>query len=66
MPLEKNRVDNPVHEREPSPELRRRGKRRGAGADTPSGPDTQRSVKPAKREQAEQTDREHGAPSGTN
>ena len=36
----------------PSPALRRRGRRVGAGADTPSGPNTDRTTKPAKKEQA--------------
>ena len=34
----------------PSPVLRRMGRRTGAGADTPAGPDTQRSPEPAKQE----------------
>lgn len=34
-------------------ELRRRGSRHGAGQDTPSGPKTERTVIPAKRERQE-------------
>ncbi|HEX5370600.1 MAG TPA: hypothetical protein VFY10_14395, partial [Dehalococcoidia bacterium] len=37
----------------PSPVLRRRGVRPGAGADTPAGSNTTRSVKPEKRQQEE-------------
>jgi hypothetical protein len=36
----------------PSPALRRRGRRVGAGADTPSGPKTDRTTTAAKKEQA--------------
>ena len=36
----------------PSPALRRRGRRVGAGADTPSGPRTDRTTTAAKKEQA--------------
>jgi hypothetical protein len=36
----------------PSPVLRRRGRRVGAGADTPSGPRTDRTTTAAKKEQA--------------
>jgi hypothetical protein len=35
---------------EPRPVLARKGKRRNAGADTPSGPATERSAIPAERE----------------
>ena len=38
----------------PSPVLRRRGSRPGAGADTPAGMNTNRSVEPEKRQQEEQ------------
>ena len=34
----------------PSPVLRRMGRRSGAGADTPAGPNTQRSPEVAKKE----------------
>ena len=37
----------------PSPVLRRRGIRPGAGADTPAGTNTDRTVKPEKRQQEE-------------
>ena len=37
-------------------ELRRRGTRHGAGHDTPAGPNTDRTVTPAKREQDEMSD----------
>jgi hypothetical protein len=43
-------------------ELRRRGERRAAGQDTPSGPDTDRTVAPAKREQAAIEEEEAGKP----
>ena len=43
-------------------ELRRRGTRHGAGHDTPAGPNTDRTVTPAKREQGETID-ERGAES---
>jgi hypothetical protein len=36
----------------PSPVLRRRGRRPGAGADTPSGPRTNRTTEVAKKDQA--------------
>lgn len=38
----------------PRPVLKRRGSRRRAGADTPSGPRTSRTAIPAKREQLRQ------------
>jgi hypothetical protein len=37
---------------EPTPALTRKGNRRNAGADTPSGPNTDRTSIPAKRERA--------------
>ena len=37
---------------EPTPVLTRKGNRRNAGADTPSGPNTDRSSTPARRERA--------------
>ena len=39
---------------EKGPALRRRGRRSGAGSDTPAGPQTDRTVTPAKREQEQQ------------
>ena len=39
-----------TNERKSDAELKRQGTRRNAGADTPSGPDTERSTIPAKRE----------------
>jgi hypothetical protein len=42
----------------PSPALRRRGRRVGAGADTPSGPRTDRTTTAAKKEEAVREGRE--------
>jgi len=39
-----------TNNRETDAELTRKGTRRNAGADTPSGPNTERSAKPAERE----------------
>jgi len=51
-------------------EARRRGSRRAAGADTPAGPDTDRTVIPAKRDierqEQEGKDRSGLFPSGPN
>ena len=58
MPQRKNDQEVP-----PSPVLRRRGPRPGAGADTPAGMNTDRSVEPEKRQQAEHDDgREEDTP----
>ena len=38
---------------ESTPELTRKGSRRNSGADTPSGPNTERSTIPAKRERGD-------------
>jgi hypothetical protein len=48
----------------PRPELTRRGDRPGAGADTPSGPRTDRTVVPAKKEQEQRDKRDDEKQSG--
>ena len=47
-----NKHEKETNEIPPDPVLVRRGRRVGAGADTPSGPNTDRTTVAAKKEQA--------------